>query len=74
MKALSVFVAALMIGAATWCPGNAMAEAPGSCTFTIKGNFDGTVVNVTITVSDVNLIECALLKAGVKSAIEKAIK
>jgi len=77
MKALSIFVAALLIGAATWLPGNAIAkesEAPGSCSFTIKGNFGGTVVNVTITVTDVSLVECVLLKAGVKSAIEKAAK
>lgn len=77
MRALSVFVVALLIGAATWLPGPALAqecEAPGSCTFTIRGNFDGTVVNVTITVTDVSLIECALLKAGVKSAVERATK
>lgn len=68
-------VAMLLIGTATWFPGEARAlnnEVPGSCTFTIKGDFNGTVVNVTITVTDVNLIECALLKAGVKRAVENS--
>lgn len=40
------------------------------CTFTIKGNFSGTLVDVQITVSDVTFLECTLLKVGVKKALK----
>lgn len=75
MKVLSIFLAALLVGASAWTSGGAQATtfAPApeelmDCTFTIKGNFGGTDVNVTVTVSNVSLVECALLKAGVKAA------
>jgi hypothetical protein len=45
-------------------------ESPMDCTFTIKGNFSGTLVDIQITVSDVTFLECTLLKMGVKKALK----
>ena len=71
MKILSVlFVVLFLSGAAIPAISNAAEVAPITCTFTIKGTFNGTVVDVQISVSDVTLVECALLKAGVKKAIQ----
>jgi len=77
MRSLSIILAVLLVGATAWTPGgetNASAVAPMDCTVTIKGNFDGMIVNVTITVSNTNLAECLLLKAGVKAAIKAPSK
>ncbi len=76
MKALSIFVlAAILTGAAGMgAEGKALdvaSNAPSmDCTFTIKGNFAGTVIDVQITVSDVTWLECQALKLGVKKALK----
>ena len=78
MRALSIFLAALLVGASAWTFGGAQAstftparEELMDCTFNVKGNFGGSIVDVTITVSNVSGLECLLLKAGVKAAINK---
>lgn len=48
----------------------ALGVPPMDCTFTIKGTFNGVVVDVQITVSDVKFVECAALKLGVKKALK----
>jgi len=40
------------------------------CTFNIKGTFDGVKVDLRITVYDISIIECGLLKLGVKDAMK----
>lgn len=79
MKTLSIFLVALVLSGAPSAPG-ALAgmsqqvtdreTAPMDCSFTIKGTFNGIAVDVEVTVSGVSLIECAILKAGVKKAIQ----
>jgi hypothetical protein len=77
MKTISIFIVALVLcgttattGAVHTKPALYSHDTPRDCTFTIKGTFNGIVVDVEITVSGVSLLECALLKAGVTKAIK----
>jgi hypothetical protein len=46
------------------------AEVPGSCTFNLKGTYGGTSYDVTVTVTNVSLVECAFMKAAANKAME----
>ncbi len=76
MKAISIILlAAFLTGEVDMAAqGKALDAAPvlppTDCTFTIKGNFAGTAVDVQITVSDVSWLECTALKLGVKKALK----
>lgn len=37
----------------------------GDCVLTIKGNYGGHQVDVVVTISDVSLVKCLALKAGI---------
>jgi hypothetical protein len=76
MKLASFILAVSLMGSTVWFTGETLAghsrltndEPPMDCSFSIKGTFDGVTVNVTITVSNVSLAECLLMKAAVKAA------
>ncbi|MBL7865482.1 MAG: hypothetical protein JNK10_11425 [Cyclobacteriaceae bacterium] len=54
----------------TALPEQGPSEVPGNCTFTMKGTVDGISFDVTITVTNVNAIECAFMKAAARKAME----
>ncbi len=76
MKAVLVLVIFLLTGAAQSkadalsAPAATTKEVLGSCTFAVNGTFNGVVVNVTITVSEVSALECAVMKAAARKALE----
>lgn len=60
---------AVPLSSTAW-PDEVSSELPGSCTFTARGTVDGISFDVTITVTNVNAIECAFMKAAAKKAME----
>jgi len=81
MKAASHFLAGFLLVTSALIPGDGIAagrvqaanaeEVPMTCTFSFKGTINGVEVDVTVSVSEVSKVECAIMKAAAKSAAKK---